>query len=290
MATTDGAVLGATQIFGAAPRGRAFTVALLAEGFTADQQADFDAACAGFVDALRATPPFDALGDAINVFQVNVTSAEDGADDPAATGGTGRAARTFFDAAFGAHGVRRLLVCDAETALVVAGAHVPDFTLAVVVVNSPVYGGSGGPVATYSLAEGAAEIALHESGHTAFGLADEYALLSAGEADHDHHPAGEPREPNVTTATDRAALKWAWAVDDATALPTTRNPDCAAVDARPSPVPAGTVGLFEGARYFHCGAYRPEFDCKMRTLGAPFCRVCRRVIADRIAPLLPPVA
>ena len=42
------------------------------------------------------------------------------------------------------------------------------------------------------------------------------------------------------------------------------NPDCATVDSRPSPVPAGTVGLFEGAHYYHCGAYRPEYSCKMR--------------------------
>lgn len=286
MATADGAVLGATQIFGAAPRGRAFNVVLLAEGFTGDQQADFDAACAAFVDAFRATPPFDLLGDAINVFQVNVTSAEDGADDPDAD----RAARTYFDASFGRGALHRLLVCDAATALVVAGTHVAEFTLAVVVVNSTVYGGSGGAVATYSLAEGAADIAIHESGHTAFGLADEYALLAAGEQNHDRHPPGEPREPNVTTNTDRATLKWGGAVARETVLPTMRNPDCAGVDARPSPVPAGTVGLFEGAHYYHCGAYRPEYDCKMRTLAAPFCRVCRQAIVDRIGPFLPDAA
>ena len=61
------------------------------------------------------------------------------------------------------------------------------------------------------------------------------------------------------------------------------NPDCASVDSRPSPVPAGTVGLFEGAHYYHCGAYRPEYDCKMRALSVPFCRVCQHAIATRIA-------
>src|SRR5665811_921637 len=42
---------------------------------------------------------------------------------------------------------------------------------------------------------------------------------------------------------------------------------------------------FEGAGYFHCGAYRPEYDCKMRNLGVPFCHVCRQVIWNRIEPL-----
>ena len=38
------------------------------------------------------------------------------------------------------------------------------------------------------------------------------------------------------------------------------------------------MGLFEGAHYYHCGAFRPEFHCRMRALGNPFCAVCRREI------------
>jgi hypothetical protein len=154
------------------------------------------------------------------------------------------------------------------------------------VVNSTIYGGSGGGVGTYSLAGGATEIAIHEMGHTAFGLADEYPYYAGGnETGHDHHPAGEPSEPNVTTNSDRNTLKWRWAVASTTAIPTMSNPNCSQVDSRPSPVPTGTVGLFEGAHYYHCGGYRPEYDCKMRNLGVPFCRICRQVIWNRISPL-----
>ena len=64
MSTSDGAVIGSTQIFGSAPRNRAFNVVLLAEGFTAAQQADFNTACGEFVTAFRATPPFDELSPA----------------------------------------------------------------------------------------------------------------------------------------------------------------------------------------------------------------------------------
>ena len=72
-----------------------------------------------------------------------------------------------------------------------AAAQVPEFTVAIVVVNSTVYGGSGGSVGTYSLAGGATEIAIHEMGHTAFGLADEYPYYAGGnETGHDQHPAG----------------------------------------------------------------------------------------------------
>src|SRR5215471_14747558 len=286
MTTADGSVLGSAQIFGAAPRNRAFNVVLLAEGFTATQQNDFNNACTAFVNAFRGTPPFDELSPAINIFRVNVSSTDSGADDPVAAGGTGATVRTYFDATFGANNIRRLLVCNTTTALQVAAAQVPEFTVAVVVVNSTIYGGSGGGVGTYSLAGGATEIAIHEIGHTAFGLADEYPYYAGGnETGHDHHPPGEPSQPNVTLNTNRATLKWGWAVAATTALPTMANPNCAQVDSRPSPVPTGTVGTFEGAHYYHCGAFRPEYNCKMQTLGIPFCHVCRQVIWNRIAPL-----
>ncbi|MDM0108106.1 M64 family metallopeptidase [Variovorax sp. J22R24] len=291
MTINDGAVLGMTQIAGAAPRNRAFNVVVLAEGFTAAQQADFNTACATFASAFLATPPFDELSPAINVFRVNVSSTDAGADDPVAAGGTGATARTYFDATFGGNGIRRLLVCNNSTALQVAAAQVPEFSVVLMVVNSTVYGGSGGSVGTFSLAGGANEIAVHEMGHTAFGLADEYPYYAGGnETGHDHHPPGDPFEPNVTTNSDSATLKWKWAVAAATAVPTMSNPACGQVDSRPSPVPSGTVGLFEGAHYYHCGAYRPEYDCKMRNLGVPFCRICRQAIWNRIGPLTALVA
>jgi hypothetical protein len=286
MTTADGAVLGTTQVAGAQPRNRAFNVVLLAEGFTATQQTDFNNACNAFVAAFLATPPFDDLRPAINIFRVNVRSTDAGADDPAAAGGTGATARTYFDATFGGNGIRRLLLCNNTTALQVAAAQVPEFSVVLVVVNSTIYGGAGGSVGTYSLAAGATEIAIHEMGHTAFGLADEYPYYAGGaETGHDHHPAGEPSEPNVTTNTNRSTLKWNWAVAAATAIPTMSNPNCGLVDGRASPVPVGTVGTFEGAHYYHCGGHRPEFDCKMRNLSVPFCRICRQAIWNRIGPL-----
>jgi hypothetical protein len=233
-----------------------------------------------------AAPPYDALSTALNFFRINVSSTDSGADDPVYTpGGTGATVRTYFDATFGSNGIRRLLTCNTRTALQTAAARVPEFSVALVVVNSDVYGGSGGGVATFSLAPGATEIALHEIGHTAYGLADEYPYYAGGsEPGHDHHPPDEPSEPNVTTNSNPTTLKWRSAIAPTTAIPTMSNPSCGQADDRPSPVPPGTVGLFEGAHYYHCGAYRPEFDCKMRTIGVPFCQVCCEVIRRRIDP------
>ena len=288
MSILDGSVLGMTQISGSAPRNRAFNVVILGDGFTNAQQAAYNTAATNFMNAFLATPPFNTLTPAINIFRVNVASTDAGADDPVSGGGTGATARTYFDSSFGGNGIRRLLVCNNATALTVAATQVPQFTVVLVVVNSTIYGGSGGALGTFSLATGANEIAIHEMGHTAFGLADEYPYYAGGsETGHDRHPPGDPGEPNVTTNTNRATLKWNWAVLAATPLPTMANPNCATVDSRPSTAAAGTVGLFEGAHYYHCGAYRPEYDCKMRNLGVPFCRVCRQVIINRIGPLMP---
>jgi hypothetical protein len=286
MSTADGTIIGTTQISGSAPANRAFNVVLLGDGFQTGQQGAFNTACTAFVTALLGTAPFSDLASAINVFRVNVSSTDTGADDPVSGGGTGASARTYFDASFGGNGIRRLLICNTSTVLSVAAAQVPQFTLAILVVNSTIYGGSGGSVGTFSLASGASEIGIHEAGHTAFGLADEYPYYAGGaETGHDHHPASEPGEPNVTINTNRATLKWGWAVAASTALPTMANPNCAAVDSRASTVPNGTVGTFEGAHYYHCGAYRPEYDCKMRNLSVPFCRICAQVIINRIGPL-----
>jgi hypothetical protein len=168
------------------------------------------------------------------------------------------------------------------TALSTAGAQVSQWNAVSVVVNSTVYGGSGGAVGTFSLAPAAEEIALHELGHSAFRLADEYEYFrgcASGETDRNNHPVGELAEVNVTTSTDRATLKWRNLVTaPETPWPTTSNANCAQCDPRSSPVSAGTIGLFEGAHYHHCRAFRPEFNCKMRVLGEPFCAVCRERI------------
>ena len=127
MSTSDGTILGTTQIFGDAPRNRAFTIVMLADGFTNVQQNNFNNACTVFVNALIATPPFDELKTAINIFRVNVRSTDSGADDPIAGGGTGATARTYFDASFGGGNIRRLLLCNNATALQVAASRVPEF-------------------------------------------------------------------------------------------------------------------------------------------------------------------
>ena len=145
MTINDGAVIGTTQMFGSAPPARAFNLVLLAEGFTASQQADFNSAADAVVAEFVKTAPFDDFTSVINAFRVNISSTDSGADDPVTTGGTGAVVATYFDATFGGDGkLRRALVCDTTLAFSVASARVPTVTATIVVVNSTIDGGSGG--------------------------------------------------------------------------------------------------------------------------------------------------
>ena len=122
-----------------------------------------------------------------------------------------------------------------------------------------------------------------------FSLADEYEYLRGCErgTDQDNYPGSEPPEANVTVNNDPATLKWSHLVAASTSVLTTQNADCTQCDPQADSVPTGTVGLFEGAHHYHCGVFRPEFNCKMRAVDDPFCAVCREHIQTILKPYLP---
>jgi hypothetical protein len=296
MSATDGSIGATTKIVDHGPDSLRYNVVVLGDGYQTAELTQYHGHAQAFADALRAAAPFGDMWCGINVHRIDVTSLDSGADDPATCGdgsaGAGRIARTYFDSTFcGGGAIRRLLTCDSGSAQAVATVRVPQAHAIVVIVNSPIYGGSGGSVATFSTHPDAVEIALHELGHTAFGFADEYeyyAGCGSGETGHDVYAGGEPIEPNVTRNVMRPTLKWASSLTSQTdALPTTHNALCSQCDPQPNPREADYVGLYEGARYMHCGVYRPSFDCRMRRLGKPFCAVCQRTIRDALAPFLP---
>ena len=292
MGTADGTVVGTTKIVDHGANADRFNIVVVGDGFTSAQQAAFETAATAIRTKLQNTAPFDGAWERINVHRIDVHSTETGADNPGTCGdgsapasGTATTARTYFDASFCNNGIRRLLTVDSALVVTTANAQVPGWDGILVVVNHTEYGGSGGDVAVYSLAAGADEIAIHELGHSAFKLADEYEYYqgcSSGETDRNNHPATEPSEPNVTIVKDRATLKWRHLVDKATTVPTTENGDCTKCDSQANPVTATTVGVFEGAHYYHCKAYRPAFNCRMRSIGQEFCAVCQEAIRKKI--------
>ncbi len=290
--TADGTVLGATKLLDNGSDEDRFDIVIVAEGYRSTEQALFAAEAQAFHDRLVGTPPFDRLASALNVWRLDVVSLQSGADDPTNCGGSGARPRTYFDAAFCTGGAERSLLTVAHQLLLgTVDNVVPSWDQVIVLVNSTVPGGLGGSVTVSSVAPGWEAGLLHEMGHAAFGLADEYDHFDGCgvDVDRERHPAIEPVAPNVTIETSLALLEWADLIDPTTPLPTTSNPDttCTSCDSRPDPYPGATVvGAYEGGHHFPCGAFRPAFRCAMRDLG-PFCPVCARRIAETLAPFLP---
>ncbi len=294
MTTADGYVGATTKIVDHGSDVDRWCLVVVGDGYRSTELAQYRADVESFLDRLRATPPFDELWCAINVYRIDVVSTDSGADEPATCGdggtGSGATPRTYFDTTFcsvGPGGVQisRLLTGNSAEATVVANARVPQVDQVMMLVNSSRYGGSGGQVATAST--NAFEIAIHEMGHSAFGLADEYGGNGVGTT------PGESPKPNVTRDTNRATNKWRDLV-----LPTTPMPSACGFTADPTPVPCsgctppatppapGSVGTYEGADYSNCDVYRPLPSCYMRDYG-PFCPVCARVIRQTLTPYLP---
>src|SRR5437762_1627021 len=181
MGASDGYVGTTTKVVDHGPDNLRWNLRILAEGYRATELTQYHTDVQNFLTTLRGTPPYDELFCGINVYRVDIVSTDSGADDPnTCAGGTGATPNTYFDATFcsiGPGGVRldRLLTIDSNLAKSVAAAQVPPHPHQVLcIVNSSKYGGSGGDVATCSTHAQSAQIAIHEMGHSAFGLADEY--------------------------------------------------------------------------------------------------------------------
>lgn len=286
MSASDGYVVGTTKLIDHGPDSVRWNLVIIGDGYRKDELAKYRGDVENFLTTLQATPPFDALFRGINVHRIDVVSTDSGADDPGCGGNSPVAANTYFDATFctpfAGTPLERLLSINDTLGLSVATAQVPLRHQVLCIVNSSKYGGSGGPVATCSTHASAAQIAIHEMGHSAFGLADEYGGDGSGT------PAGEPPQPNVTRDTNRATNKWRALIAPSTPMPSQCNPSCTASSCVPPavPPPAGAVGTYEGAAYSECGVYRPFPGCYMRDYS-PFCPVCAGVIRQTLRPFLP---
>ena len=293
-----GNIVGVTKIVDNGPDSSQWNLVIVGDGYTATEQTSFADTVDSFVSILQGTSPFSGVltWDRINVYRMDVESDETGAINPATcSDGTApfaasdSAGVSFFDAEYCAapYYIRRLLSVDTLAVSVEVGALVPDVDAILVLVNHVEPGGSGFPGVAVSYAGGIfSGTAIHELGHSAFGLGDEYDFLlgcDSGETGQDTYTGAEPIEPNLTIDSDRATIKWAGKIDAATPMPTTVNADPATCDTQANPVADGDIGAFEGAFHHHSGVFRPAYDCIMRNKDyADFCAVCTGTIVDEI--------
>jgi hypothetical protein len=286
---TDGYVVGTTKVVDHGSGTARWDLVILGDGYQAGELGTYHQDVEDFLTEFRSTPPFNDLFCGINVHRVDIVSTDSGADEPTVPGNCGSAStspRTFLDAKFctpwNGTPLERLLTVDSGRAMEIATAQVPLRNQVLVIVNSSKYGGAGGQIATCSTEATSAKIAIHEIGHSAFGLADEYGGNGTGT------PAGEPPKPNVTRNTDRTTNKWGDLIGATTPMPSACDGSCSSSScvSPGSPPAPGAVGTYEGGIYSDCDTYRPLPSCYMRDYS-PFCPVCSRVIRQTLDPFLP---
>ncbi len=254
-------------------------IAILAEGYTADQMEKFHADSQRVVDALFSHEPFCSLRNCFNVVAIDCPSADSGPSIPHRN--------TWRRTAIGAHydtfyTERYLMVTDLPKVYDLLGT-VP-FEHVIVLVNTDVYGGGGiynQITVTTSNHPTFKQVLVHEFGHAYAGLADEYYYDDQFTTMYPDDT--EPWEPNITTLVD-FQRKWADMVGKRTPIPTppVNVKDEKASDKKRKKLIhelTQQVGVFEGGGYQSKGVYRPAQECRMKVNEVEdFCPVCARAI------------
>ncbi len=245
----------------------------VAEGYTEAEQEQFINQSGSFAAKLLTIVPFSWYRSYFNVYAVSVASKESGSDHPS----QGIFRDTYFNSSYDTFGGSLTVPpndLDPDSGHGWSRAHglltqlLPGWDVAVIVVNDSVPSGWGdrnGAVISINSILGNT-IMAHELGHAFGGLGDEY------ETPFPYDPEPGVEEPNITRETRRGFIKWKAWISEQTPVPTPESDEY-----------ANQVGLFEGARYFTKGWYRPKLGCLMRMQGSPlFCEVCREQLILRI--------
>lgn len=243
-------------------------VAILAEGYTAQEMEGFYKDAQRACEALFAHEPFGSMKHKFNIVAVGAPSADSGVSVPRRGEWKETVVHSHFDTFYSARYLTTSHVKDLHNAL----AGIP-YEHIIILANTNVYGG-GGIYNSYTLTTTHhpqfAPVVVHEFGHSFGGLGDEYYYDN--DLMTDTYPLDvEPWEPNITTLVDFAS-KWE------ALLPT----DCP----RPTPTAQAKqfpVGLYEGGGYSAKGIYRPADNCRMRTNDHPgFCLACQEALKKLI--------
>ena len=231
----------------------ALDVLFLPDGYTAGELAGFAADVDDHAGVLFSNPDWGAHRGRINLWRLDVPSNQSG------IGEAGVPRDTAFGVARSTAIARLIQIASTQgqAAADQAGRRVGAEKV-VVIANTAQHGGAGGPIPV--VARVSPDALGHELGHSLLHLADEYSYYGGGGCDR-----SQP-EINVAFSATPSQIPWADLIADATPLPT------------PDSAPQGTVGAFQGADYCQTGAYRPQHDCLMRSLGAPMCAVCRAAL------------
>ena len=251
-------------------------VAILAEGYTAQEMEVFYEDAQKAVEAILSHQPFGQYRKSFNFVAVGLESKESGISEP----GEGMWKNTALGSHFSTFYMNRYL-----TTLRIKNLHdclggIP-YEHIIILANTDTYGG-GGIYNSYTLTTAHhpsfAPVVVHEFGHSFAGLADEYYYDD--QYVEYYYPDCEPWEQNITTLYDFSA-KWEEMLPRTVSVPTSLPEGeiwCADGNGKDS-----LIGVYEGAGYQSKGVYRPYPDCRMKTNSPKaFCTVCQAAISRLI--------
>lgn len=237
---------------------------ILSEGYQSTEFIGFITDANNFVNDMFSQSPFLEYADYFNVYAIKVPSIESGSDHPGTAIDVTEPkspitnADTYFNTSYDSFGYHRLLYSsDHATINTVLANNFPNYDQTLILVNSDVYGGSGGTFSFTSTGTGANEIAIHELGHSLFNLNDEYFPLD---------DIYFSEAINMTQETNTGLVKWKnW-------------------------LGTNGIGIYQyNASGTAANWYRPHQNCKMRYLGVPFCSVCKEGMIEKIHALVSPI-
>ena len=253
-------------------------VAIVAEGYTADEADKFYADAKVAMEAILAHEPFGQYQDRFNFVAVALYSEESGVSVP----GKGEWKKTALSSHFNTFYMDRYL-----TTLRLRQMHdrlcgIP-YEHIVILANTDTYGG-GGIYNSYTLTTAGhvsfRPVVVHEFGHSFAGLADEYYYDD--QFVEYYYPDCEPWEQNITTLFDFTS-KWDDMLPKVIGIPTAPVQGNIWESFHEGVGMDSMIGVYEGAGYQSKGVYRPFPDCRMKTNAAEsFCPVCQRAIARMI--------
>ena len=241
-------------------------VAILAEGYTAEEMNLFYQDAEATCDALFNHEPFKKLKNKFNIVAVASPSEDSGVSIPRKNQWKSTAVSSHFDTFYSDRYLTTSRVKSIHNWL----AGIP-YEHIIILANTDTYGG-GGIYNSYTLTTAHhpafKPVVVHEFGHSFGGLADEYFYSDEPSPLYPYDK--EPWEQNISTLVNFES-KWKDMVPAGTPVPTPVKKSGDEVFT--------AVGVYEGAGYTSKGIYRPVTECRMKINEAPaFCPVCQRAL------------